>query len=240
MNREEWESEYKRLCDKPLKPYLLGAGFSADELESIPARTCGDLLGMSQPKISGIIDAVGFIKFRYLSYLAQKINLLPTIAEYALDGEWEKFSNSVQAMYETMPEAFAYFYDDMPEEYRRDFVIGCYIHHGDSVEECREAVTLLRGSGRDDLPEEYRDMEEITVYRAGEEPIDEAEEYLSWTLDEKVAHFFMYEYGARHANHLYRAHIKPSDVIAYTDDRGEREVIQYLSVYDIEEIETDE
>lgn len=237
MNREEWEGEYKRLSAAPIAPYLLGMGFGADDLDAIPARTFHELSEMSPHEMVGIADQVGFLKHRQLIYLVQKINQLPMIAEYALNGEWEDFSDTVQARYETMPEAFTYFYDDMPEEYRRDFVIGCYIHHGDSVEECREAVTCLRGSGRDDLPEEYRDLEELTVYRAGEEPIDEAEEYLSWTLDEKVARWFQCRIPSQY-RHLYRAHIRPSDVIAYTDDREEREVIQYMGVYDVEEIET--
>ena len=46
------------------------------------------------------------------------------------------------------------------------------------------------------------------------------------------------EYKNRHANYLYKAKIRPADVIAYTDDRKEFEVIQFNSVYDIELLET--
>ena len=237
MNREEWEREYRRLQDTPVAAYLLNAGFGIMELKSIPARTCGELPEMSLQEMNEVIGSVGFHKYRQIAYLAQKMRFLPVIAELALSGEWESFSKQAQAVYEAMPEAFAYFYGDMPEEFRRDFVIGCYMHHGDSVKECREAVIGLPRDGRGDLPEEYRDMEELTVYRAGEEPIDEAAGRISWTLDESVARFFMYEYRARHANHLYRAHIRPSDVIAYTDDRSEREIIQHMGVYDVEEME---
>ena len=234
MNRKEWQEEYKRLKEKPLAPYLIGAGFTADEVENVPARTLGELSGLNFH--SDVETTEQLIKQRQVSYLAQKITFLPEIAECALNGEWEEFSSKVQAFSEVMPEAFTYFYDDMPEEYRRDFVIGCYQHHGDSVEECREAVAELRNNGRDELPEEYRDVEELTVYRAGEEPIDEAQDFFSWTLDKQVACFFKDRFPWE-SRHLYRAKIRPADVIAYTDEREEREVIQYWSVYDVEEIE---
>lgn len=239
MNREEWEREYKRLRETPIEPYLLKAGFSAAELKSVPARTYGELPETPLSEMSGTVDSTGFYKHRQLAYLAQKMRFLPIIAELALSGEWGRFSEQARAVYETMPESFTYFYGDMPEEYRRDFAIGCYMHHGDSVKECREAVIELPREGRGDLPEEYREMEELTVYRAGEEPIDEAPRRISWTLDESVARFFMYEYRARHANHLYRARIKTNDVIAYADERNEREIIQHMSVYDVEEMETE-
>ena len=37
-------------------------------------------------------------------------------------------------------------------------------------------------------------------------------------------------------NHLFRAKIHTADIIAYTDDREEREVLQYRKVFDIEDI----
>ena len=154
MNREEWQGEYKRLKEKPLAPYLRAAGFSLDEARRIPARNYGELAGLSIYNHRDILEEIGILKQRSVSYLAQKMTFLPIIAEHALNGDLESFSDQTQVVYEGMPEAFTYFYADMPEEYRRDFVIGCYIHHGDSLEECREAVTELRGGGRDDLPEE--------------------------------------------------------------------------------------
>ena len=234
MNREEWELAYKRILEFPVAPYLKEYGFSDEELSIIPAQTLGEL---AEVNIHDLYDKMDFFNHHQLLYTAQKIKLLPTIAECALTGEWEDFSIKVQVMYETMPEAFYYFYEDMPEEYRHDFVVSCYQSHGDSLEDCREALRELPPNGLEELPEEYRNLAELTVYRAGEEPIDEAEGYFSWTLDESVARFFKDRFPFE-KRHLYRAHIKPSDVIAYTDDREEKEVIQYMSVYDVEEMET--
>lgn len=230
MNREEWEQEYKRLTEKPITPYLKAAGFNDDELSAIPAQTLGELLEMN---LSGL-NITDHTKFTALSFYRTKMSFLPRLAEYALSGEWEMFC-SFGRVREIMQEAFGYFYDDMPDEYRRGFVIGCYQHHGDSIEECLEALRELRPCGCDDLPEECRNLAEITVYRAGEESVDEAKECFSWTLDKGVACFFRDRFPWQERR-LYKAHIKPSDVIAYTDDRGEREVIQYMSVYDVEEI----
>lgn len=77
-------------------------------------------------------------------------------------------------------------------------------------------------------------MDVITVYRSGEEEIEEAPECCSWTLSKDVADFFMYKYRNRHANYIYKAKLATKDVIAYTNEREEFEVIQFCSVYDIE------
>ena len=82
----------------------------------------------------------------------------------------------------------------------------------------------LPTNGLEELPEEYAKLPEITVYRAGEETVDEAPARLSWTLDEEKARWFLREYIGRHAQRLFRAHVRPCDVIAYTDDRDEKEV----------------
>ncbi len=163
-----------------------------------------------------------------------QLRVIPELFEMVKNGNWSEFSETVHARYEVMEVAFQYFYPLMPEQYRRDFVVGCYIHHGDSIPLCREALRNLPPNGINELPDDYKSLSELTVYRAGEEPIEEAGERMSWTLDKKMAVFFFKEYRNRHATYLYRAKIKPADVIAYTDQREEKEVIQYKGVYDIE------
>ena len=59
--------------------------------------------------------------------------------------------------------------------------------------------------GAPELPADLRDKEQITVYRAGEEPRGKAAYRLSWTTDRKIAEFFLNEYVHRHANFLYQA-----------------------------------
>ena len=149
------------------------------------------------------------------------------------EGDWKSFCNQVLAYPESMPIAFM-FYDQMPEEYRRDFVVGCYEHRGDSFPACRQALRGLKKNGINELPKKYRDKEYITVSRAGEEEMTKAPYLLSWSISRKVAEFFLNEYIGQHANYLYLAKIRPCDVIAYTNERKEQEILQYRKVYDIQ------
>lgn len=180
------------------------------------------------------MDLEEFKKFRAQAYIDQKNAFLPIIKDLHDRGEWEQFSIQVQCVYEVMPEAFKDYYADMPAEYRRDFVVGCYSHHGDSLPECRKALRKLPKNGKNELPEEYRDKPFITVYRAGEEPIEKAKYRISWTLDPDTARFFFSKWRGRHAAAIYKAKIRPEDVTAYSNEREEYEVMQYGKVYDVE------
>lgn len=182
------------------------------------------------------INLQQFLEMQKQAYANQKKVFLPVIDELAKAGKWEEFCDRVEVVYEVMPEAFTYYYKDMPEEYRRNFVIECYMNHGDSLEECRKALVQLPKNGVNELPQEYREQPYIIIYRAGEEDIDETQYKISWTLDIKVAEFFMYTWRSRHANAIYKAKIKPDDVIAFTNERQEQEVMQFRGVYDIERI----
>lgn len=170
------------------------------------------------------------------AYLEGKTRAFPLLQESYDAGDWEEFQSVVMINYEVMPEAFAFYYDDMPEQFRRDFVVSCYDHHGDSLPACRKALRALPKNGINELPKAYRNKEFITVYRAGEEDPDKAKYRISWTLDKKVALFFMQDYfGSRYrTQYLYRAKIRPCDVIAYNNDRKEKEVLQYRKVFDVE------
>ena len=105
-----------------------------------------------------------------------------------------------------------------------------------SIEECRQALIQLPRNGLNELPRECKEQPYIIVYRAGEEDIDQAKDRISWTLDVKTAEFFMNTWRSRHANAMYKAKIKPCDVIAFTDERKEQEVLQFRGVYDIERV----
>lgn len=178
-----------------------------------------------------------FIDYKKEAYNRQRNHFLPIIQQLAKEGKWQEFCDRVIAVYEVMPDAFNLYYEDIPKELRRDFVLTCYSDHGDSIPACRKAVRGLERNGINELPTEYANQDYITVYRAGEEPIEKANYRLSWTLSEDVARFFYDTYKHRHANAIYKAKIRPCDVIAYMNDRDEQEVLQYRKVYDIEVVE---
>lgn len=195
-----------------------------------------DFLADAEALQTGKID---YSEFRRRSYERQRTAYLPKLLEHRKNGEWSKFVDLALSVFEVMHDAFS-FYDEVPDNMKYDFAIESYIHHGDSIPAVRKAVRGALRYGKPKLPPELAMQDEITVYRAGEEPIEKARYRISWTTDRETAVFFLQEYTGRHANHLYRAKIKPEKVIAYTNDREEHEVMQYRGVYDIEEIEVSE
>ena len=178
---------------------------------------------------------IPFAEYQRRQYICTKKTYLPQLLEYREAGNWEKFTDLALAVYEVMPEAF-FFYDEIPDSLKYDFAVQAYLHHGDSIPAVRKAVRGARKYGKPTLPPELQEQEEITIYRAGEEDIEKCKYRISWTTGLEVAYFFLNEYQHRHANHLYRAKIKTADIIAYTDERNEKEVMQYRKVFCIEDI----
>lgn len=154
-----------------------------------------------------------------------------------LNGEWEKLSNSIVFSPELYEESFARFYNCLPDDLQRKTAIEAYMQHGDSFNAVCKAVTALAGRpthGLYELPEELSKQEVIRVYRAGVESIDKASDCMSWTTDLAVAQWFQTRNNVRDwESTIYTGLIRTKDIIAYTDDRKEKEVIQYKAVYDI-------
>lgn len=135
--------------------------------------------------------------------------------------------------YEILDIVFRYF-DMVPDKLKYNFAINAYVQHGDSVPAVRRAVRSLR---KYKLPDNLKHQDVITIYRAGEEEPAKARFRLSWTTDKNVADFFAHSYQHAHARYIYKAKIKKDDIIAYTNNRLEHEVIQYNKIYDLEILE---
>ena len=178
---------------------------------------------------------IDFIEFQRRNYKLQQKTFLPQLMEYRDAGQWQKFISLSLTICELLPIAFNYF-DEIPDELKYDFAIEAYINHGDNYPEVRKAVRHARKYGRPELPPEILAAEKITVYRAGEEPITECKKRISWTTDKDTALFFLNTYIGRHATHLYKAEIKTADIIAYTNARNEKEIMQYNKVFNIKEL----
>lgn len=161
--------------------------------------------------------------------------ILERLRDYISQNNWEAFINTSLCNPQVLAKAFTV-YDDVPDNLKYQFAIDAYTHTGDRLSGVRKAVRGLRKYGKPELPEEIATQDTITVYRAGEESISKAPYRLSWTTDKRVAEFFLNKYFRKHTKHLYRAKIRTADIIAYTDDREEREVLQYRKVFDIEDI----
>lgn len=178
---------------------------------------------------------IDFREFQRQQYIRMQEHLTPKLLEHYHVGNWQEFINMTLSCYEVMPIAFC-FYDEVPDNMKYSFCTEAYTNHGDSIPAVRKAVRSALKYGQPELPEELKNAQEITVYRAGEEPIDKARYRISWTTDKSVAEFFLSAYIGRHASHLYKGKIKPEHIICYTNDRKEQEIMQYRHVYDIEDI----
>lgn len=201
---------------------------SPEEIDMICPGLAEDIRALN----AGEID---FREFYRRENVKTQQQLFPRLIELKNARKWEEFIDLALIRWEVMGLAFQ-FYDEVPDELKYNFAVEAYTHHGDSMPVVRKAVRGARKYGAPVLPEELREQAIITIYRAGEEPIDKARYRISWTTDLEKAVWFYSEYIGRHAKHIYRGEIKTADIIAYTDDRGEHEVMQYRKVFDVEDI----
>lgn len=182
---------------------------------------------------------ITFREFQQRAYHAAQEHWKDSLLDLRNKGKWKEFIDFALSKHQIMPIAFQYF-DEVPDELKYNFCIDAYTHHGDSVPAVRKAVRTALRYGKPNLPEELKGLDFIEVYRAGEEPPHLCPYRISWTADKNVALFFLNHYAKRHAAYLYKAKIKPQHVIAYTNERDEKEIMQYRHVYDVEVLEIKE
>ncbi len=154
--------------------------------------------------------------------------------------DWEDACHLVMLNPEIMNEGLSLIYDALPDEQKFMLPVECYTHNGDSMPAVRKYVRQAKKymPVEKRIPAELLEMPEITVYRAGEEELHKAKYRISWTLDPERAKWF-YDRNINYINrpsHLYQASIRPEQIIWYTDDRNEQEVMQYGSVTNVIEL----
>lgn len=158
------------------------------------------------------------------------------------DNDWTTVEKAAVYDAETAAELLKIFEKKMPPEMKYRIVLEHYCHHGDEIpiiRRClRESKKYRPENWRDELPEAVRGNEIFTVYRAGRELIEKAQNSMSWTLSRDVAEWFAerHEYFHQSKQHIYRATITAANVIAYIGGRGEYEIVQYRGVKNIAEL----
>ena len=169
--------------------------------------------------------------------LQQQEDYLAEIEQHAQAGEWDKVCSIIRLRPFIMELAFDLYYDRLPDNMKYEFVTDLYTHHGDHCPNIRKALTEVRKYGSPELPDWMKDRDVITIYRGGssKRPITDG---ISWSTSKDVAEFFANRRAVRHGIkcHVYEAKIRPTDIIAYTNDREEEEVMQYRSVFDVREV----
>ncbi len=166
----------------------------------------------------------------------QRRDYLDEIEAHAQAGEWDEVCSIIMMRPFIMEEGFCLYYDRIPDDMKYWFVTEIFTHHGDHYPVIREALTHALDYGKANLPEWMG--ETVTVYRGGTNSIDDVKWAISWTTEQDVAEFFANRRTliTGKKTHVYRASILASEIIAYTNARSEQEVMQYGSVYDVEEI----
>lgn len=156
------------------------------------------------------------------------------------DEDWEKVSSLISVNPDFMEYGMETAYGALPDEYKYSIPMDCYIHNGDRMPIVRKYVqrAIQYAPLEKRIPAEMISLKEIEVYRAGMEPIEQAQHRISWTTSLAVAQWFYDRANFRHCPcHLYKGIITPEKIICFTDNRQEKEVMQYGSVTNIVEIE---
>ena len=172
----------------------------------------------------------------------ERFNLLANKFIEAIEYEdWEKVSGLIELNPDIMAEGLELVYHHLPDQYKYSIPVQCYTHNGDHMPIVRKYVRQARKYAPIEkrIPAGMIGLPEIEVYRAGEESLDRAAYRISWTTSLDVAKWFYDRAAARlqPQRHIYKGVIKPEKIIWYTDDRQEKEVMQYNSVRSIIEIE---
>ena len=155
-----------------------------------------------------------------------------------MTADWKGLCDCISTNPDWMHVTFVAYFDIIPVEYRYDFLIECHVYGGDKLSAVRKEMRKIRTLRKPILPPELDGQDVITVYRAGDEPIEKAAYRLSWTISKEKAQWFM-KYSGYHKcsdMHLYEGTIARDKVLVYTDQRDEKEIIQYGSVKNIKEI----
>ena len=157
------------------------------------------------------------------------------------NGDWEKVSSLIILNPDIMEDGLQRVYPLLPDEYKFSIPTECQTHNGDRMPIVRKYVRQARKYApiEERIPAEMIGLPEIEVYRAGAEPLDKAAYRISWTTSLDVAKWFHDRAVARlqPQRHIYKGVIKPEKIIWYTDDRQEKEVMQYNGVRNVVELE---
>lgn len=128
-------------------------------------------------------------------------------------------------------------FEELPDCLKYTAIIRAYLENdGHKIPAIRKKVRELKKYGKPDLPEWIKSQKEITIYRAGEEPIEKAKYRISWTTDlEEAKRILNRQWNT--AKYLYKGVIRTDKIITYTNEADEHEVMQYRNVRNIELLE---
>lgn len=138
------------------------------------------------------------------------------------------------------------YYDVIPETEKYDLVKGLYVARENVDNVFRpfiEDIKKLRPAEydkeilKDLLNQPDKDGNILHVYHGTTSAERNPAHAISWTIDYKTALFFAFRFPwHRKTAHVYMGSININDIIAYTNDRKEFEIIQLDSVSNVQEM----
>lgn len=149
-----------------------------------------------------------------------------------VDGMIQKSVNSVDALF--------ILFEEIPDSQKYQIVMDVYTMLKSPAKEMIKYLKAVKPLVPDNLTatiEDYIDEHgNLTIYRGGIQVKNPAL-CPSWTLSREQAEFFakrLIDEPTAKDTVIYRGFVKATDIIGYTNEREEQEIIQYRSVKNIE------
>ena len=137
-------------------------------------------------------------------------------------------------------DALQLLFDEIPDTQKYQVVMDVYMMSKSPAKEMLNYIKAIKSLVPDNLTATIKDHIDdsgnLTIYRGGLQ-VKNPGLCTSWTLSKEQAEWFAKRYIDRPDatdTVVYRGFVKATDIIGYTNDREEQEIIQYQSVENIE------
>lgn len=159
------------------------------------------------------------------------------IEDYYQNGDWESVCACIMKGRDYQDILFYQYFNKLPDQYKHDLPINIYTYQDKVSPIIAYEVIRSEMYGEPKIPAELAGQDTLTVYRGGNEDIEDAPLHLSWTWDKNRAIWFMLRPGfCGDQVHLYEGKINVNDVTEFTNERQEKEIIQFGKVRDVKEL----
>jgi hypothetical protein len=131
-----------------------------------------------------------------------------------------------------------FFYDCIPDKQKYNIVIDVYTNAKCATKRFSKYIKDIKKYRPINYVKSIKQFADekgnITVYRGGTDTSAPPNKGISWSIERSIAEFFAYRFQCLGIKgYVYSGEINIKDVIAYTNDREEYEILQYKSVKNI-------
>lgn len=145
----------KENCPNRLLSCLVTLNMSKEELDAALDQY------IPLPQIYEITSGIAFEELRMKGDLRAMGSFYPRAMKYAKEDNWKELCEFVSGVYQLFPVVFAdggLFVTEMPYEYQCDFIVQCYVNHGDELDPLVERSSNFDPIGASVLPSPSQNM----------------------------------------------------------------------------------